>query len=204
MIHRFAFQENTGNTFTDVHPSFRTEIEQQNPLVQLHDPESADLRMARQSADETIHVSGAEVKVYIRTDNADYDSVWDEDPDPTYWNVVLMKAFFKPQPLESELKKFGPDVGNKLEIVFSHRELYERFGQRMLRTGDVIQVPYNAANIRPKNYRVLNGTPTGNYRYHWMYFTCMSEILTADITVRPEEDITPADGPLDDGGYLEG
>jgi len=192
-----------GDSFTSVRTDFRSEVEQRYTQVAIYQPDSNDLKQARKQADEIINVSGAEVKVYARTENNDYDPVWDSDPDPTYWNCVSLKAYFKPQPLEAELKKWGAEIINKTEIVFSHRHLYEEFGPRMLRTGDVIQIPYNAATTAtaPKNYRVTNGSPTGNFRYNWLYFTCQVEVLTADVTVRPADD-TPMmqEEPIQSGG----
>ncbi len=195
-IHRFAY--NTGqvasHNFDAVWESFRSAVEQRNTPLQLHDPDIGDLRLARLLADEMINVSGAEIKLYQRTDNADFDDTWDEDADPTYWPAIFMKAYFKPAPLEIELKQWGADLNShRTEVVFSHRQLYAQFGERMLRVGDVIQLPYNAASINPKNFRVVNATPTGNFRYQWLYLTCQTELLTADITVRPEEDMPTED-----------
>lgn len=191
-IYRFGVDVDQGgdHALVSVHPDFRSDVEQRHTPLALHDPDSNDLKLARKMADEIIHVSGAEVKIYTRTENADYDDVWDSDPDPTYWNCVPMKGYFKPMPLEFELKKWGAETVNKTEITFSHLQLFTQFGERMLRTGDVIQIPYNAATkaLAPKTYRVVNGTPAGNYRYHWLYFTCQVELLTADITVRPQGD----------------
>ncbi len=192
-IYRFGITTDhvlEGDLFDRVHESYRSDVEQRHTPIALHDPESNDLQLARQLADEMINVSGAEVTVYVRTENADHDKTFDEDPDPTYWNPVKMKAFFKPQPLEAELKKWGVEIINKTEVVFSHLQLFREFGERMLRIGDVIQLPYNAATIAlsPKNYRITNSTPSGNFRYNWLYFTCQVEVLTADITVRPPDD----------------
>jgi len=196
-----------GNLFDASHPDFRSEAQQRHTPLALHDSDSNDLKLARKLAEEMINVSGAEVKVYVRTENADYDRLWDADPDPTYWNPVPMKAFFKPAPLEMELKKWGADNTNRTEIVFNHQQLYRCFGERMLRVGDVVQVPYNAAteSLNPKYYRVTNATPSGNFRYNWLYLTCQAEVLTADMTVRPA-DASPM--PFDEmaekkGGYRE-
>jgi hypothetical protein len=161
--------------------------------------------MARLQAREIVNVSGAEVTIYLRTDNADYDSVWDEDPDPTYWNPIKLKGFFKPQPLEAELKQWGAEVVNKTEITFDHHEIVQLTGNRMLRAGDVIQIPYNSSNIAigPKNYRILNATPDGNFRYIWLYVKCSIESLTADITVRPEHDMPEEEQMKTNGQYRE-
>lgn len=204
MIHRFGYGDGVGDeVFDAVHESFRSDIDQRHTPLALHDPDSADIKMARQLADEIINVSGAEVKIFVRTENADFDAVWDEDPDPTYWNPILIKGFFKPKPIETELKRWGVDTNNKTEIIFSHRQVYGLLGERMLRAGDVIQLPFNAIPINPKNYRILNATPSGNFRYIWLYFTCQIELLTADITVRPEEDMMDDEHIQSGGQYRE-
>lgn len=206
-IHRFSVDTGQVNPdqFDTILPSNRTDVEQRHTPVAIHDIESADIRMARRQAREMIDVSGAEVTVYLRTDNADYDSVWDEDPDPTYWNPIKIKGFFKPQPLEAELKQWGAEVINKTEITFNHFEIRQLTGERMLRVGDVIQLPYNASTVAigPKNYRVLNVTPSGNFRYTWLYLTCQLESLTADITVRPEQDMPEEEQLKTNGQYRE-
>ena len=126
-IHNFAVD--TGQTspdrFDSILTSYRSDVEQRHTPLALHDTESADVRMARSQAREMINISGAEVTVFMRTDNADFDSVWDEDPDPTYWNPIKIKGFFKPQPLEAELKQWGAEVVNKTEIVFDHLEIHQ-------------------------------------------------------------------------------
>ena len=191
-----------GDLFDNIHESFMSDIEKRNTPIAIHDSSSDDLKLARMKADEIINVSGAEVHVYIRTDNADFDTVWDSDADPTYWNMFKIKAFFKPQMLETELKKWGIDVVSKTEIVFSHLQIFRELGNRMLRIGDVIKVPYNGATIAlsPKHYRITNVTPSGNFRYNWLYLTCQATVLTADITVRPDNDMPEIDEKFMSGG----
>lgn len=204
-VYRFAVDTGEINEFDAVHADFRSDVEQRHTPLALHDPDSNDLKLARKMADEIVNVSGAEVKVYARTENQDYDRVFDADPDPTYWNPVPLKAYFKPAPMELELKKWGADTENKTEIVFSHRHVYKQFGERMLRVGDVIQVPYNAATeaLNPRYFRITNSTPSGNFRYHWLYFTCQVTLLTADMTVRPD-DASPMSVEIpQEGGYRE-
>lgn len=205
--HKFGI--NTGQVdpdqFNSILTSFRSDVEQRHTPVAIHDMSSADIRLARLEAKEQINVSGAEVIIYPRTDNNDFDSVWDEDPDPTYWSKIHVKGYFKPQPLENELKQWGAEVINKTEIIFDHHEIYQLLGERMLRAGDVVQLPYNAAttSLNPKNYRILNATPSGNFRYIWLYFTCQLETLTADITVRPEDDMPIEEQIITNGQYRE-
>lgn len=184
--------------------SFRSDVEQRHTPLAIHNNESADIRMARAQAREIVNVSGAEVKVFLRTDNADHDAVWDEDPDPTYWNPVFLKGFFAPRPMEAELKQWGAEVVNKTEISFDLLTIQESLS-RILRAGDVIQLQYNASMqaLEPKNYRILNATPDGNFRYTWLYLKCQLETLTADIAVRPEDDMPSQEHIRTGGQYRE-
>ena len=179
--------------FSAVANDFRSDVEQTNSPLSLFANEAPDLKLARKLVDEAININGAVVNVYLRTDNADYADVWDEDADPTYWNPFKIKAYFKPAPIEMEQKKMGIDIENKMEMTFSHRQIYAVCRDRMLRPGDVLKVPYNGAQkeIAPRFFRVVNSTPSGNFRYNWLYITCKVESLTADITVRPIKDIIP-------------
>lgn len=181
--------------FNSMVESFQSDTEREASTLSVFNPDNPEIRTARSLADEMVNISGAEVKVYLRTDNADYDAVWDEDPDPTYWNMVPMKAFFKPDAVQSELKEWGIDTLNKTDVIFSHRQLHELFGERMLRPGDVIKLPFNAANnsLSPSTYRIVNATPSGNFKYTWLYFTCSVETITQDVTVKPDQDIQPND-----------
>lgn len=205
MLHSFGMAQPgiEPAVFDSILESFRSDVEQRHTSIAVHNPESADIKLAKQLADEMINVSGAELKVFIRTDNNDFDAVWDEDPDPTYWQPILIKGFFKPSPIEVELKRWGADTSNQTEVVFSFRMLYSLLSDRMLRAGDVIQIPYNSAPINPKNYRILNATPTGNFRYNWLYYTCQAELLTADISVRPETDMQDEEEQDNGGVYRE-
>jgi len=188
--------------FMSVLPDFRTDAEQRNSALSLFANEAPDLKMARKLVDENINISGAEVDIYLRTNNADFSDVWDEDADPTYWSPFKIKGFFKPGSVDVELKKTGLDVENKMDIFFSHRQIYTVCQNRMLRMGDVIRVPFNGAqtDITPKMYRVVNASPSGNFRYNWLYMVCKLESLTADITVRPISDIVPDDEPIRTNG----
>jgi hypothetical protein len=170
---------------------FRSDIEQTNSPLSLFDNEAPDLKMARKLVDESINIVGAEVNIFLRTNNDDISEVWEEDADPTYWNPFKIKAFFKPSPIELELKKSGVDVENKMEISLSHRQIYMVCRERMLRAGDVIRIPYNSAQVdlAPRFFRVTNAAPSGNFRYNWLYLSCKLESITADITVRPMKDI---------------
>jgi hypothetical protein len=183
------------NVFDSMIESYQNDVERESSSLSIYNPDNPEIKTARSLADEMINVSGAEVKVYIRTDNADFDAVWDEDPDPTYWNMVPMKAFFKPDAIQAELKEWGVETLNKTDVIFSHRQVYEKFKDRMLRPGDVLILPYNALNrqLSPSTYRIVNATPSGNFKYSWLYFTCTVESITQDITVKPTQDVQQDD-----------
>lgn len=195
-LHNFSVNTSPDSPeiFYSVLQSNQTDLQQRSSPISIHNY-SKDVLLARKMADEVINISGAEISVFARTDNADHDKVWDEDPDPTYWPAKIVKGFFKPEPTQAELKSWGVDTPNRTEITFSHREILEVFGERMLRSGDVLQLPYNAKTNSPKNFRILNVTPAGNFRYIWLYLQCSVETLTADITVRVDNDL-PVEGQI--------
>ena len=198
MIHHFGNDPDLG---------FRTEEERENSPINVHREDAQDIATVQRAAAEQVQVSGAKVNVYVRTDNGDYDEVWDEDADPTYWPGVPLRCYFKPQPSELELKRWGVDAVNKAEAVFAISHLTQHWPGRMLRSGDVLELPYNhpVANLDPGFYRVVNATPSGNYKYTWLYYTCTIETLSADETVRVADDLPPVTPPeLESGGKHDG
>lgn len=185
MIHRFGNIPNKADRAASSQRqiSMRSDVEQRFPLFQVHDPDSADMAWANKTAQEIINISGANVIVYPRTDNADFDEVWEEDPNPTYGAGRHMKAYFSPKPLETELTMWGADAPNQTEVIFCRDEVYRIMGQRMIRIGDIIELPYNSMTMRPDRYRVNNAYDVGNFRYNWLYHGCKVENITDDITI---------------------
>ena len=212
MIHSFSSDTGDNQAPNQRATDFRSDVEQDEPLLGIHNPDSQDLATATRMVREMLRNIGAKLQVYARTDNADKDEVFDEDPDPTYNPPVGLRGYFKPQPMEFELKRWGVDAVNKTEVVFCASDVREHWGERMLRAGDVLELPYNSpagdpgggGSLNPGFYRVVNASPSGNYRYHWLYFTCTVETLTADITVRPVEDIPQREIFHESGGYSRG
>ena len=189
MIHRFSqTPSDIVNTSTPL--GHRSDIEALHPLYQVHDINSRDIQTARRIAREMIYIGGGLVKVHARTMNEDVDDIWDEDPDPTYWMPHNFKAFFVPQPLEFELTQWGADVANnQIEISFVLADIDEIFNERLLRTGDLIEVPYNSVSShKPKYYYVNNAQETGNFRYTWLYMNCQASLITGDVNIRPAND----------------
>ena len=187
MIH--AFSATHEQPPASVQSDFRSDVEQSNPLFQAHDVDSADISLVRQIAREMIQINGAAVKIHVRTNNADHDKVFDEDADPTYWSPVDLKAFFVPQPLEYELTLWGVDTNNKTEIVFALEDIVAKLPDRLLRTGDLIEVPYNSqSQQKPKYYAIDNAQEAGNFRYTWLYMKCQATLLPGEVNLRPAQD----------------
>ncbi len=164
----------------------RTDFESQQPTFRVDDPGSEDVATALRAARDLIHSSGF-VFVHTRTDNEDFNKVHDEDPDPTYMPPARMAAKWLPKPLELELTKWGPDVkSNNTKISFFIGDVYERFGRRMLRTGDLIEVPQRyLGGQRPRFYYIDNGSEEQFFRYVPLYFGCQVHLLEGDQHMRP-------------------
>lgn len=187
MIHSFSatHEQSPASVVLD----FRSDIEQSNPLFQAHDVDSNDISLVRQITREMIQVNGAAVRIHPRTNNADHDKVFDEDADPTYWSPIDIKAFFVPQPMEYELILWGVDAVNKTEVVFSIDDITSALPNRLLRPGDLIEIPYNSqSQQKPKYYAVDNAQEYGNFRYTWLYVKCQATLLVGDINLRPPQD----------------
>lgn len=196
MIYSFSSEQALASGFS----GFRSDVEQSNPLYQVQNADSADITTVRRLATEMIQINGANVRIHPRTNNDDHNKVWDEDADPTYKTPVNCKGFFVPQPLEYELTQWGVDTTNKAEIVFSLDEMVSLFGNRLLRTGDLIELPFNSQmKEKPKYYLVDNAQEFGNFRYTWLYLKCQTTLMPGEVNLKPAQDHTMVDQNYPDG-----
>ena len=169
-------------------PDHRSEVEQQFTPLALYQPESPDLAFAERVALEIINVSGAWTKIFTRTEDESYDDVWEEQTEPTYRPGKDLKGYFVPEPLGSELNKFGVDAPNKTEVVYSRANIFQEMGDRMIRPGDIIEIPFGSIERhRGGNrvyYRVSDAREKGNFKYRWLYYAAIIERITGDITIQ--------------------
>lgn len=179
MIHRFSSTSNSPKPLGQG-SSLRSDIQRVHSPLQIHDPDSRDIVLANRLAQELIHISGASVIVYPRTENESYDKVWEEDADPTYKAGIQIKGWFAPKPTETQLRPWGVDIENQTTVVFCRDEVYQLFKKRMIREGDIIELPYDASLRRLDRFRVLNAFDSGNFRYGWLYYSCVVENITDD------------------------
>ena len=74
----------------------------------------------------------------------------------------------------------------------------------MISEGDILLIPHNTMAVTqntdlrdgPGNlierFRVINGFDTGNFKYRWLYWSCLCENITGDPTI----DVTFAGGKV--------
>ncbi len=181
-IHNFNGSDPKKEVFSSIDrvPDFRSDVEKtQSPLSAHQD--KVDIGLVERQAQEAINVAGAVVIIYPKMEHGGFDPVWEEDADPIYGNGLRMKGFFKPQPITSDLTKWGVDTNNKVEIVFPRAILLKEFGERLLTIGDVILTPQNSLVYKAmRNYRITNVAETGMYMYRWIYITVAAELITGD------------------------
>ena len=178
---------------------FRSCAEKEQSKLSVFNYDNPDLAYAERTAEEIINLSGAVVFVHPRTNNeGNVDEVWDEDSDPTYENSIMLKAYFQPEAPGIELTKWGIDSEVKATIFFARAKILNTFGERMIRTGDLIEIPHNTltplqvADVggiqnRMDRFRVLNATDDTNYRYRWYYWKCVLENITGSDTIDVEK-----------------
>lgn len=164
---------------------FRSLADQQNPLNAVYDHNSPDIAQAEAYALENLRISGAWVTVIPRTEDNKFDKTWNEDADPTYYSGFDFKAFFAPPAPEVTLTKFGIDGANKFDIMFSRAELLGALGERLLRNGDVIIIPHNSLILKANRFKVLHPQDSGNFRYRWLYLSCVVENMNVDESLIP-------------------
>ena len=171
-IHDFSYSKDPELISIDKLPDHRSDVEQEFTLLSLYQPENEDMAYAERVAFEMINITGAVTEIFVRTEDNDVDDVWDEQADPTYLPGVRIKGFFVPEPLKSELTKWGIDTPNKTKAVYSRAAIFKQFGNRMLRPGDIIEVPFGSIEkSRGKNkqqYRIVEPSEEGNFKYRWL------------------------------------
>lgn len=196
----YSFDGNL-NQFSSVDsvPDFRSDVEQTNSPLSLYNNNSADIALAERQAAEIINISGAVITIYMKEPKRDAKEieVWDEDADPLYRSPVSMKAYFKPEPTQQELTRWGFDQRIRITVVFARTQLLgnPQIGKRMLLPGDVIEAPYNLPSgfdYGPFRFRIINTKQTGFFKYRWLYVETACELLTGDQALRvPFNSIQP-------------
>lgn len=164
----------------------------------IYDDLNPHIAYMEKQALEYIFSSGADLKIYLRVnDLGKVDDVWEEDNEPLYDQPVQLRGQFVPEKMSAALNKWGYESNSKFDVNFSRANLLAHFGVRLVRIGDVIEIPHNTL-VQTQNteyidgrfglankFRVLDARDTGNFNYRWLYWTCTVELLTGDITVRP-------------------
>lgn len=168
-------------------PDFRTEVERKMSPLSLYNHAKPDIAYAERMADEIINLSGAVVTLYLKEPKRDAKEieVWDEDADPLYRTGKVMKAYFKPEPTQQELTRWGYDQRLRITAVFSRAALFKEsgVGQRLLLPGDVIEAPYNLPSnfdYSAFRFRILNVKQAGFFEYRWLYLEASCELITGD------------------------
>ena len=187
-VHDFFRNFNEGDerySSIDDLPDHRSDIEKQHTPLALYNHDNPDLALAERWAEEVVNISGAWVTLYLKEpylDNDDLEDIWDEDADPIYQQGRDMKAWFKVDSLNIELTRWGVDSPLQITIVFPRAVLIGEVGQdRLITVGDVLEVPYNAPKLRgPARFRVLNAYDSGMFKYRWLYYTAVCELLISD------------------------
>lgn len=170
-----------------------------NELIAIFDPNSPEIANMEREAYNYIQYAGAPTCVYLRTnDLGQVDDVWEEDSDPIYYPPVDVKGQFVPEKMSMALNKYGIESKSQFEVHYSRAQLLAIFGKRLIRGGDVIQIPHNTL-VQTQNtefldgklgladkFRVISAQDSGNFNYRWLYWTCVVELLTGNFTVRPE------------------
>jgi hypothetical protein len=177
-------------------PDPRTDAEKLNSMLSVYNHDNNDIALMERQVEELINISGAFVTIFKRNRNqANRDEIFDEDADPTYTRGVKLKGMFIPQPAEAQLTRWGVDIQNQTTIHFSRANVFKTFGKFMITEGDIAIIPHNTLTVaqvtdlregignRLDRYRVIKSSDTVNFKYRWMYWSCILENLTGDTSI---------------------
>lgn len=191
-IYDFTHDQRFSNL--DQVPDHRSDAERLNSALSLHNQNNPDIGYSERLAEEVINLAGAWVKVFKRT-RASADDLWEEDPDPTYKNGIMLKGRFIQVPVETQQTRHGLDSPNQLVIQFSRANVFKLFNSKMISEGDIIIIPTNTLTVtqdtdlrsgpgnRMNSYRVLKSAEAGPFRYRWLYWNCTVENILGDKTI---------------------
>jgi len=180
-------------------PDNRSDAEKENSMLSVYNQQNNDIALMERQIEEMINITGAPTTVFRRVRNqANKDEIWDEDADPTYQKGIKIKGLFVPQPAEAALTRYGIDSQNQMTIHYSRANVLKIFGKLMIAEGDIIIVPHNTLTVtqttdlrdgvgnRMDRYRVIKSSDTVNFKYRWMYWSCVLENLTGDTSIDVE------------------
>jgi hypothetical protein len=183
----------------DKFPRSRSYADTENSKANISN-QTNEIALMEQQAFDYINQSGVETLIFSRVnDLGNVDPVWEEDSEPIYDQPVPIKGQFVPEEMSTALKKWGVESISKFKVNYSRAQLLDIFGKRLIRSGDVIRIPHNTL-VQTQNtefvdgefgladkFRVIDAFDAGNFNFRWLYWVCIVELLTADITVRPPD-----------------
>lgn len=196
-IHPFESQKEEYSTIDRI-PDFRTDVQKEATPLSIYNHQKNELALAEKWAEEQVNISGAWVTVFTKDvvvpDQApqgqgqDLSDPFDEDADPIYNKGMNMKALFKPDSISLEMTRWGVDAPTKAEVIFARAPLLSIFGERLIKPGDVIELPYNEpvvqSNAGSRRFVVNNSYSTEFYHYRWLYYKAVVELQTGDQAVQ--------------------
>jgi hypothetical protein len=189
-IHNFDAMREQFVTIDSI-PDHRSDVEKQFTPLSTYNHGKPDIAYAERLAEEMINISGAWITLFIKEPKGDSQEleIWDEDADPIYRAGKKMKAYFKPEPVMTELTRWGVDTPLRITVVFSRASLMMdgSINERLVQPGDVIEAPYNLPtpyDTGPLMFRILNSKEDGFFQYRWLYVNAICELITGDDTLK--------------------
>lgn len=193
---RFDFDDELMQAYSSI-DNYKIDISPSS--LDIYDHDNPDIANMEKEAAELIQKSGATTLIYLRAnDMGAIDDTYDEISQAVFEKPLTIKGLFTPSNASIVKVKYGIDINLKFTISYSRALLLQDIGPRLIRTGDVVQVPHNtliqtqATEFldgkvnRLDKFRVISGSDTGNFNYRWLYWTINIEPVTGDITVRPD------------------
>ena len=171
-----------------------TEIDDEGEsLLNLFDPENADINLFNLVDDEMIRLAGSKFKFYKYYQTDDFDEVYMESRNkPIAKNPIVVHGHYDPISMSEELTQFGIELTNDQLFTFNKSYIERKLGRSVI-PGDIIK-PF----FQDQNYEIFEVVEDSFEVYGVYHLVCSAKLLRD----APDVQDTPLSEVSDEiGGY---
>jgi len=171
-----------------------TEIDGEgDSLLNLFDPENADINLFNLVDDEMIRLGGSKFKFYKYYQTDDFDEVYMESRNkPIAKNAIVVHGHYDPISMSEELTQFGIELTNDQLFTFNKSYIERKLGRSVI-PGDIIK-PF----FQDQNYEIFEVVEDSFEVYGVYHLVCSAKLLRD----APDVQDTPLSEVSDElGGY---
>ena len=162
-------------------------------LLNLFDPNNADINLFNLVDDELIRLAGSKFNFYKYYQTDDFDPVYMESRNkPIAKNSIVVHGHYDPISMSEELTQFGIELTNDQLFTFNKSYIERRLGRSVI-AGDIVR-PF----FQDQNYEIFEVVEDSFEVYGVYHLVCSAKLLRD----APDVQDTPLTEVSDElGGY---